>query len=177
MAKQMKHSGHHPTPAEIPKARILLVDDTPSNLVALRAILDAPEYDLVDARSGEEALEWLKSEEFAVVLLDVRMPGMSGFDAAKHIRADDRSQHTPIIFLTADDISREQTEKGYALGAVDFFTKPLSPVIVQAKVRGFVRLFQEKQKARHEADQLRLMVQGTTDYAIFMLDPLLRDES
>jgi PAS domain S-box-containing protein len=171
MAKQMKHPGHHPTPAESPKPRILLVDDTPSTLVALLAILDAPEYDLVDARSGEEALEWLKSEEFAVVLLDVRMPGMRGFDAAKHIRADDRSQHTPIIFLTADDISREQTERGYALGAVDFFTKPLSPVIIQAKVRGFVRLFQEKQKARHEVDQLRLMVQGTTDYAIFMLDP------
>jgi PAS domain S-box-containing protein len=153
------------------RASILLVDDTPANLVSLRALLEDPGYDLVDARSGEEAVERVNAQEFAVVLLDVRMPGLSGFDTAKIIRADERSRHTPIIFLTADDIDRAQIEKGYALGAVDFFVKPLSPVVVQAKVRGFAHLFLEKQEAKHEADQLRLLVQGTTDYAIFLLDP------
>jgi|GEM_PF-209352 len=151
-------------------ANILLVDDNPANLLALRAILDDPIYDIVEVRSGEEALVRLKIQEFAVVLLDVRMPGLSGFETARIIRADERSRHTPIIFLTADDIDQSKIDEGYALGAVDFFVKPLSPKAVQAKVRGFAHLFQEKQQARHDADQLRLLVQGTKDYAIFLLD-------
>ncbi|MDB5338908.1 MAG: putative histidine kinase, hybrid [Planctomycetaceae bacterium] len=161
-----------PTPmSRLERACVLLVDDTPANLISLRAILEAPDYDLVEVRSGEEAVAQLKTTEFAVILLDVRMPGMNGFDTANVIRSDERSGRIPIIFLTADDIDRRQIEAGYALGAVDFLVKPLSPVVVQAKVRGFVTLFQEKQRARHEADQLRLLIQGTTDYAIFMLDP------
>ncbi|HVX12194.1 MAG TPA: PAS domain S-box protein [Pirellulales bacterium] len=147
------------------------MDDIPANLVVLRAILESSDYDLVEARSGEEALEQLKGREFACILLDVRMPGLSGFETARLIRADGRSRHTPILFLTADDPDRTQIENGYALGAVDFFVKPLVPIIVQTKVRGFVDLFNEKQRARHEADQLRLLVQSTRDYAIFMLDP------
>ncbi len=154
-----------------PRAGILLVDDTPANLVPLREILEDPRCDLVEVYSGEEALRRLKAQEFAAVLLDVRMPGLSGFDTAKLIRADERSRHTPIIFLTADDIDRAEAEAGYALGAVEFFMKPLSPVVVRAKVLGFVTLFQQKERARREAEQLRLIVQGTTDYAIFMLDP------
>jgi PAS domain S-box-containing protein len=153
------------------RASILLVDDTPANLVSLRALLEDPGYDLVEARSGEAAVERVNAQEFAVVLLDVLMPGMSGFETARLIRGDERSRHTPIIFLTAGDIDRPQLEQGYALGAVDFLVKPLIPVVLRAKVRGFVDLFQEKQRARHEADQLRLLVHGTTDYAIFMLDP------
>jgi PAS domain S-box-containing protein len=153
------------------KAKILLVDDTPANLLSLRAILESPDYDLVEARSGEETLEQLQAQEFAVVLLDMRMPGLSGFDTAKLIRADERSRHTPIIFLTADDIDRAQIEEGYVLGAVDLLVKPLQPVVLQAKVRGFIDLFLEKERAKQEAEQLRLLVQGTTEYAIFMLDP------
>src|SRR5262245_53902944 len=153
------------------EASILLVDDTPVNLVSLRAILEDLGYDLVEARSGAEALEQVRSREFAVILLDPRMPGISGFDAAKALRAQERTRHTPIIFLTAEDIDREQMEEGYALGAVDFLVKPLSPIAVQAKVRGLVDRFQEKQRAKRESEQLRLLVQGTTDYAIFMLDP------
>ena len=163
-----------PDPVSTPRperASILLVDDTPVNLVSLRALLDDLGQNIIEARSGEEAIERVKAEEFAVILLDVLMPGINGFETAKAIRGRDRSQHTPIIFLTASDIDRSQMEEGYALGAVDFFVKPLLPVAVQAKVRGFVVLFREKQKAKHEADQLRLLVQGTTDYAIFMLDP------
>ena len=168
----MKHSGRPPTLSTEPKASILLVDDTPANLVALRAILEDLGQNLVEARSGEEALERVEAEEFAVVLLDVLMPGISGFETAKLIRADERSRHTPIIFLTASDIDRAADwKRRMRLGAVDFLVKPLLPVVLQAKVRGFVELFQEKQRARHEADQLRLLVHGTTDYAIFMLDP------
>ena len=154
-----------------PRASILLVDDNPANLLSLRAILEVLGHDLVEARSGEEALNRAQSEEFAVVLLDVLMPGMSGFETAKLIRHQDRSRHTPVIFLTASDIDRPQLEEGYALGAVDFLVKPLVPVVLQSKVRGFIELFQDKQRARHEADQLRLLVHGTTEYAIFMLDP------
>ena len=154
-----------------PKASILLVDDNPANLLSLRAILDGLGLNLVEARSGEEAIERVKTNEFAVILLDVLMPGLSGFETAKAIRGQQQSRHTPIIFLTASDIDRSQMEEGYALGAVDFLVKPLMSVAVNAKVRGFVELFQDKQRTKHEADQLRLLVHGTTEYAIFMLDP------
>ena len=132
----------------VPRASILLVDDNPANLLALRAILDDLGQNLVEARSGEEALQCVQLDEFAVVLLDVLMPGIGGFETAKAIRAADRSRHTPIIFLTASDIDRSQMEQGYALGAVDFLVKPLLPIILQAKVRGFVELFQDKQRAQ-----------------------------
>ena len=154
-----------------PKANILLVDDEAADRRSVRTILDALGQNIVEAQSGKEALELVKDEPFAVVLLDVRMPAMSGFETASLIRGNDRSRRTPIIFLAANDIERSQLEEAYALGAADFLVKPLLPVVVQAKVRGFVELFQDRQRARIEANQLRLLVQGTTDYAIFMLDP------
>ncbi|OWK35303.1 Chemotaxis protein methyltransferase CheR [Fimbriiglobus ruber] len=147
------------------------MDDTPANLLSLRAILEELGQNLVEARSGEEALERVEAQEFAAVLLDVLMPGIGGFETARAIRGHERSRHTPIIFLTTGDIDRSQTEEAYRLGAVDFLVQPLMPVAFRAKVRGLVELFLDKQRARHEADQLRLLVQGTTDYAIFMLDP------
>ncbi|MEO6445105.1 MAG: PAS domain S-box protein [Gemmatimonadaceae bacterium] len=153
-----------------PKARILLVDDDPANLLSLRMILEDLGQNLVEVRSGEEAVQQVQSGEFAVVLLDVLMPGIGGFETAKAIRGNKRSQYTPIIFLTASDVDRPQMAEGYMLGAVDFLVKPLMPVILQAKVRNFVQLFQEKQRAKQEAEQLRLLVHGTAEYAIFMLD-------
>src|SRR4030081_3008935 len=95
------------------RASILLVDDNPANLLSLRAILENLGANLVEARSGEEALRRVQSDEFAVVLLDVLMPGISGFETAKLLRGQDRSRHTPIIFLTASDLERAQMEKGY----------------------------------------------------------------
>ncbi len=157
--------------ASEPKASILLVDDNPANLLSLRAILGNLGKNLVDARSGEEALERVRAEDFAVVLLDVLMPGISGFETARLIRSEARSRHTPIIFLTANDFDRPQLEEAYSLGAVDFLVKPLLPVVLEAKVRGFIEPFEDKQRATREADQLRLLVQGTADYAIFLLDP------
>jgi PAS domain S-box-containing protein len=170
MAKQPESQplAANPRPA---RAGILLVEDAPANLVDMRTILQDSDYDLVEVRTSEEALERLKTQEFAVVVIDVRMPELSGFETARLIRDDERSRSTPIMFSTANDIDQSQVERGYALGAVDFFLQPLSPVVVQAKVRGFVALFQQKERARQEAEQLRLIVQGTTDYAIFMLDP------
>src|SRR5688572_5424255 len=90
-----------PTPPS--NARVLLVDDTPSNLLAVRAVLEGLGHELVEARTGEEALAQLQRQEFAVVLLDVFMPGMSGFETARRIRSNSHGRHTPIIFLTAND--------------------------------------------------------------------------
>ncbi|MDB5341387.1 MAG: two-component hybrid sensor and regulator, partial [Planctomycetaceae bacterium] len=151
------------------KANILLVDDNPANLLSLRVVLDELGENLVDAISGEEALRLVRRDEFAVVLLDVLMPGIDGFETAKLIRQIERSRRTPIIFLTEGDLDRETLEKGYELGA-DFLVKPLLPVVLRAKVLGFAELFRENQQAKREAEQLRLLVDGTSDYAIFMLD-------
>jgi PAS domain S-box-containing protein len=152
------------------KVNILLVDDVPANLFALRELLADLDHNLVEAKSGEEALRCLLKDNFALVLLDVHMPSLDGFETAKLIRGPRNSRYIPIIFVTAGDIERSQIEEGYALGAVDFLVKPLVPFILKAKVRGFIELFQDKQRSNREAEQLRLLVQGTADYAIFMLD-------
>src|SRR5438128_543222 len=102
------------------KANILLVDDHAENLLALEALLSDLGQRLVQARSGREALRHLLEEEFAVILLDVEMPGMDGFETARLIRARERSQHTPIIFLTAINKSEAHVSRGYAVGAVDY---------------------------------------------------------
>jgi PAS domain S-box-containing protein len=166
----LKHDGAaKDTPPE--PANILLVDDDAANVLALSAVLEDLGQNLVEARSGEEALRRLQDDDYAVVLLDVQMPGLDGFETAKRIRRGDNSRHTPIIFLTAYDDDRFPVEQAYSLGAVDYLVKPLVPAILKAKVRSFVELFQEKERARREADQLRLLIHGTTEYAIFMLDP------
>lgn len=159
----------HDRPAD-QKANVLLVDDHPANLLALEAILQDLGHNLVQAHSGEEALTRLREVEVALVLLDVRMPGLDGFQTARRIRGQQRSQHTPIIFLSAQEGDEFPATEAYKLGAVDYLVMPLVPEVVRAKVAGLVDLFQQKEQARRQADQLRLLVQGTTDYAIFMLD-------
>jgi PAS domain S-box-containing protein len=153
------------------KANVLLVDDLPANLLVLEVLLADLGHNLVRAQSGEEALRRLREEEFALVLLDVRMPGLDGFQTAERIRSQDRSRHTPVILITAYDDDEFPTTEAYKLGAVDYLHKPLVPEILRAKVSGLVDLFLEKKSAEWHADQLRLLVQATTDYAIFMLDP------
>jgi PAS domain S-box-containing protein len=143
-------------PAE-PKANILLVDDQSANLLALRVILDDLGLNLVEAHSGEEALRRLLEDEFAVVLLDVQMPDLDGFETAKLIRGRAASRQTPIIFLTAFESDHFPVEQAYALGAVDYLIKPLVPIIVQAKVAGFVELFQKTQQVKHQAERIRQM--------------------
>src|SRR4051794_2286596 len=153
-----------------PEVSVLLVDDEPANLLALEAVLEDLGHRLVRASSGEEAVRLTSGEDFAAVLLDVRMGGMDGFEAARLIRAGERSRHTPILFLTAYEDDRFGVEQAYALGAVDYLVKPLVPVVLRAKVAGFADLYCEKEKARRLAEQLTLLVQGTADHALFMLD-------
>jgi PAS domain S-box-containing protein len=144
-------------------ASILLVDDNPANLFVLKAVLSDLSEDLVEAQSGSEALQCVRENDFAVILLDVLMPGLSGFETARLIRAEHRSRHTPIIFLTANDTDRAFLEEGYALGAVDFLVKPYYPFALRAKVREFIKIFAERQEIRREREQLRLLLHGTKD--------------
>lgn len=125
----------------VQKAKILLVDDRPENLLALEAILSALDQTLVRASSGEEALKALLTDDFAVILLDVQMPGMDGFETAAHIKRRERTRDIPIIFLTAINHGPHHTFRGYAAGAVDYISKPFDPWVLRAKVSVFVELY------------------------------------
>src|SRR5262249_29038692 len=140
---------------EEPRANILLVDDQPANLLALEAILQELDQNLVRANSGEEALRRLLEDDFAVVLLDLQMPGLDGFATARLIRGRERSRHTPIIFLTAHEAQGLSVERAYTLGAVDYLAKPLVPSILRAKVAVFVELFNKARQVERQAEQLR----------------------
>jgi CheY-like chemotaxis protein len=142
----------------VERAKILLVDDRPENLVALEAVLGALDQTLVRATSGEEALKALLTEEFAVILLDVQMPGLDGFETAAHIKRRERTKDIPIIFLTAVSNGPHHTFRGYAAGAVDYLAKPFDPWILRAKVSVFVELHRKnlllKEQAQLLADRL-----------------------
>src|SRR3569832_239454 len=114
------------------QVNILLVDDHPENLLVLEAILQPLGQRLVSVQSGNEALKWLLQEDFAAILLDVQMPGMDGFETAALIRTRERSQNTPILFLTAISTSEAYVFQGYSLGAVDYMVKPLFPEILRS---------------------------------------------
>ena len=137
------------------KANILLVDDRPANLLALEAILDPLDQHLVRATSGEEALEKIEGEEFAVILMDVRMPGMDGLRTAEVISQRESAARVPIIFLTAVPIGNADVASGYARGAVDFLLKPFDPEILRSKVSVFVDLHQKEQMIKRQAGLLR----------------------
>ncbi|NJO77815.1 MAG: response regulator [Cyanobacteria bacterium RM1_2_2] len=140
-----------------PTVNVLLVDDHPENLIALEAILGGLGQNLVRAHSGEEALRCLLDQDFAVILLDVQMPGMDGFETASLIRQRQRSRSTPIIFVTAFDTSDSLMGKGYALGAVDYLFKPIEPTILTSKVAVFVDLFKKTQEVARQATQMAAM--------------------
>ena len=137
------------------KARILLVDDRPENLLALEAILSSLDQTLVRAASGEEALKALLSEEFAVILLDVQMPGMDGFETASHIKRRERTRDIPIIFLTAINREPQHAFRGYSAGAVDYLSKPFDPWVLRAKVAVFVELYLKNRQLLEQAELLR----------------------
>ncbi len=139
------------------KANILLVDDRPENVIALEAILNKLGQNLVKAHSGEEALRCLLQQDFAVILLDVQMPGIDGFETAALIRQRERSRHTPIIFLTAFSTSNSFVAKGYEIGAVDYMLKPFDPGILTSKVAVFVDLFKKTMEVKRQAAQLATM--------------------
>jgi PAS domain S-box-containing protein len=134
---------------------ILLVDDTPENVLALEGILSRADYNLVQAGSGGEALKLILKHDFAVILLDVLMPGMNGFETARLVRARDRSKHIPILFLTAHGSELAQIYQGYSVGAVDYLIKPIDPDVVKAKVAVFVDLFRKTRQLERQQEQLR----------------------
>jgi CheY-like chemotaxis protein len=137
------------------ETRILAVDDREENLTALAAVLDALPVEVVPASSGQAALKELLGDDFALILLDVVMPGMDGFETAQHIKARPRTRDIPIIFLTAAGGESEQAYRGYAAGAVDFLTKPFDPWLLRAKVSVFVDLHRSNLELRRQAALLR----------------------
>lgn len=137
------------------KVNILLVDDRPENLFTLEAIIDNEDYHLVKANSGEEALRYLLNDDYAAILLDVQMPGMDGFDTAKIIKTREKTKNIPILFITANNMESEHIFRGYAVGAIDYILKPFDPMILKAKVDGFVEIYRMKQKLISQTAELK----------------------
>jgi serine phosphatase RsbU (regulator of sigma subunit) len=146
--------------AEAPqKVNILLVDDDPRNLFVLETVLQGLGQNVVRAQSGRAALRCLLNDDFAVILMDVRMPDMDGFETAALIRQRRKSQDTPIIFLTAFEKDDLQMFKGYSVGAVDYLHKPIVPEVLRAKVAVFVEIFQKSEQIRQQAERVRQLEQ------------------
>ncbi|HTM61903.1 MAG TPA: response regulator [Burkholderiales bacterium] len=138
-----------------PQAKILLVDDEPKSLFALQELLSGLGQNLLIAQSGEEALRLALKNDFAVILLDVRMPGIDGFETARLIRSRERSRLTPIIFLTAAADEMSSMFRGYEVGAVDYLQKPVVPEILKSKVAVFVELHRKTERLRESEEKLR----------------------
>ncbi len=136
-------------------AGILVVDDNAANLLAIKVALEGLDAVVVQAQSGQEALRHLLARDFALVLLDVQMPSMDGFETARLIRQRERNRHTPIIFVTAFDHDREDTLQAYAMGAVDFLFKPIAPEIVRAKASVLISLQRRTEEVAEQAALLR----------------------
>ncbi|SRR5579883_201423 len=138
------------------KVNILMVDDEPRNLLALEAVLYDLGQNLVRAHSGAEALKCLHNQDFALILLDIQMSEMDGFETAKLIREQERSRYTPIIFLTAFSTNDNLMFKSYSFGAVDYLIKPISAEILKSKVMVFVDLFKKTEEVKRQAAQLQM---------------------
>lgn len=140
--------------------KILLVDDKKENLLSLQVILADQGYEFVEATSGKEALRYLlKSQDFAIILMDVQMPIMDGFETAELIRESERLKHVPIVFLTANMDTREYIFKGYQAGAVDYMIKPLSPEILKAKVTVFAELYRKNHELSVKEEEMTALNQ------------------
>jgi PAS domain S-box-containing protein len=134
---------------------ILLVDDRPSNLMSLQGLLQRPDYNLVLAGSGPEALALVLRHDFAAILLDVAMPRMDGFETASVIKERDQSKRIPILFITASVYDMEHVFRGYTVGAVDYLRKPVDPHAVRAKVAVFVEMYRQRKQIEAQATRLR----------------------
>jgi PleD family two-component response regulator len=130
----------------MPVQNILMVDDKPENLVALEAILEGEDRNLVKATSGNEALGLLLKHDFALVLLDVQMPDMDGFEVAELMRMNRRIERIPIIFISAISKEDRYVFKGYEAGAVDYLFKPIEPIVLRSKVSFFLEMDQQKRR-------------------------------
>jgi hypothetical protein len=141
--------------ASISKANILLVDDRADKLMAIEAIVSSLGQNVVKARSGKEALRHLLHQDFVVILMDVSMPTMDGFETASLIRKRPSSEHTPIIFITSINTSENHVSKGYSLGAVDYMLTPIVPEILRSKVAVFVELHKKTELLKQQSEELR----------------------
>jgi serine phosphatase RsbU (regulator of sigma subunit) len=159
-----------------PSVKILLVDDQPNNLLALEAVLAHPEYNLVKAHSGEEALRRLLRDDFALILMDVLMPDMDGFETAELIRQRERTRYTPIIFVTAIGRSEAHVARGYSAGAVDYLFKPLVPEVLRSKVAAFVELFRKTEEVKRQGEQLRQLERREHEARLAMAQRQLEEE-
>src|SRR5450432_322281 len=139
----------------LPSTKILLVDDQPKNLLALSAMLEPLGQEVVQASSGKEALRHLLREDFALVLLDVQMPVLDGYEVAELIRSREKSRAVPIIFLTAIHRDQRLVARAYTVGAVDYILKPIEPEILRSKVAVFIELHQKGQIIARQAEELR----------------------
>jgi PAS domain S-box-containing protein len=150
------------------KVNILLVDDRRENLVALESILKSLEENLVTASSGSEALKYLLKNEVAVILLDVEMPDMDGFQTATLIRDREKTRHTPIIFVTAISKSDVHVIQGYSLGGVDYIFKPFAADVLKSKVAAFVQMFKQRREAQRQSSLLK----AERDFVSAILDTI-----
>jgi len=155
-----------------PRVNILMVDDEPANLIALEATLEELGQNLIRAKSGTEALRQLLDKDFAVILLDIQMPGLSGIETAAAIRERERSRHIPIIFLTGMDKTQEAMFEGYSAGAVDYLLKPIQTNVLIAKVGVFIELAQARQRLHQEVEE-----RTKTAVEISMLNQALEDKN
>ncbi|MEU8780696.1 response regulator [Streptomyces sp. NPDC048637] len=137
---------------------ILIVDDMEENLVALEAVLGSLTQKVVRARSGEEALKAMLREEFAVVLIDVLMPGMNGFETAANIKGLDQTKDVPIILLTGASVDPNYAYRGYTVGAADFLIKPFDPWLLRTKVNVFLELHRKNRQLAAQAEQLKRLL-------------------
>src|SRR3989440_7854351 len=144
-------------PAE-EKVSILIVDDRHDKMLAYETILSDLHENIVCARSGKEALRCLLQQDFAVILLDVNMPGMDGFETAAMIRQRPRSEATPIIFISAVSDTLNHVARGYSLGAVDYILTPVVPEILRAKIGVFVELFKKTEQVKRQAEERAQLV-------------------
>ncbi|MGC3974467.1 MAG: response regulator [Nitrospira sp.] len=156
------------------QAKILLVDDDARSLMAMETLLTGPDRVVITADSGHEALRQVLRHDFAVILLDVRMPRVDGFEAAELIRQREQSRHTPIIFLSAVNKLEEDVFRGLASGAVDYLFKPVVPAVLQSKVSVFVDLYRMRERVKLQAvrqgeERFRLLVDSIRDCSILLL--------
>jgi two-component system, cell cycle response regulator len=138
--------------------KILVVDDRPENLMAIEGVLEQPNLTIISATSGNQALGLVLEHNFALILLDVQMPGMDGFEVAELMRGSEKTRHIPIIFVTAISKEDRHVFTGYEKGAVDYLFKPLDPQILRSKVNVFVELFQQRKKLQQNNEKLNEMV-------------------
>src|SRR5580658_7769543 len=155
------------------RVKVLIVDDHPENLVALESVLEDPGLILTRAYSGMEALKFLLEEEYAVILLDVQMPGMDGFETATLIRAREKTRNIPILFLTAINKSDTHVFQGYSVGAIDYVFKPFEPEVLRAKVSAFIEIYRNTRKLQKEIEH-RKRTEAKLDASNALLETISR---